>query len=335
MKPIHVFYQFLIAVSCLLVSSCVTTGPTQTENPNVYKAAADRFTPEVEDLHTSVEITLKDLGFLDSRSIRFFLNYQNTNNKILWTINLLYQGPGWMNINGIKFLVGDEVFQYQATGIPKKSVISLGGVSCFEQVIFNINEELYWEIKKRNNIAIRVIGSGSSYDVDLEQKDINTFNEFYSYIKKNVIHAPKFAGKTPDAAPSKEEYILIDDPKKLKVFMDDYVGKKIKIRLYLNSIHSSDMAGFIDETYGTYFIKYGTIGNEEKRKLLKLTRGEPCYLRGTFSDKILGEDIKVPEIPGIPVIKVMHITIDKIDLIPPPNNKKLTLPGLWPSPIPQ
>jgi len=335
MKLRHVLYQLLIAVSCLLASSCVTTGPTQTENPNVYKAAADRFTPEVEDLHTSVEISLKNLEFIDSRSIIIFLNYQNTNNKKLWTINLLYQGPEWMNINGIKFLVGDEVFQYQATGIPKKSVISLGGVSCFEQSIFNINEELYWEIKKRNNIAIRVIGSGSSYDVDLEQKDINTFNEFYSHIKKNVIHATEFTDKPPDAGPSKGEYILIDDPKKLKIFMDDYVGEKIKIRLYLNSIFSSDMAGFIDETYGTYFIKYGTIGNEEKTKLLKLTKGEPCYLRGTFSDKILGEDIRVPEMPGIPVIKVMHITIDKIDLIPPPNNKRLTMPGLMPPPIPQ
>ena len=49
----------------MLNSGCVTTQLTQTESPNVYKAATDRFSPEIKDLHTSAEIILKKLRFFD------------------------------------------------------------------------------------------------------------------------------------------------------------------------------------------------------------------------------------------------------------------------------
>jgi hypothetical protein len=177
----------LLAISTLYLSSCMSSNMTSISE-DVYLVKPDKFNPPNTKIYVGSMIDIKPVTFGSSGFSQFRLRYEQSNGQTAWVINSIFSDDSWIFVRKIKFLVNNNIYEFNSMSNPFREVgYPLGGSNCYEENNFIINNDFSKVILAANQISIRLIGGNFYIDRDLSNQDIQKLKNFITYIESKIV----------------------------------------------------------------------------------------------------------------------------------------------------
>ena len=295
----------LLTISLLLLMACASNLDLISED--VYLAQPDKFSPDTE-LYAGSKINIKPVTFGGSGFSEFRLSFQQNAHIEIWALRSYYLGKEWLFVNRIKFLVDEDIYEFESDSNPFRKVgYPLGGSDVYEENNFIITTEFCHRILTANKVSVRIIGRNLYIDRDLSLEDITKLRNFIKYINEKILTNKNVLNNNQSKSLKEDEnnsiitddttYTFIDNINKFLILLNKYNGHKVEMKVSLKGIITKEIAWFTDETYGILSVQYNKCSEKSLENFANLKIGEYCIIKGIGNSSVLGN-------PGIIAVSI-------------------------------